>query len=388
VSTTAIADLCRAFAEPFAALGQSLEQDRRAVVISWPAVPVEIVNAAGLVPVLARGARGLTPAADAWLEPGVFPSRLRQLVEAALTGRLAGVSAILLPRTSDPDYKCFLYLREFQRRGLVAALPPILLFDLLQSDSADVPAYDAARVRDLLEELASVAGRQSTGAELRREIDAANAARAAARCLNELRRREPRVAGSEALQILGAFWQLPPAHYVELARAAAEAIGKRTPLPGPRVLLAGAPVDTPDLHAVVEAEGAVVVAELSPYGSAAAGEDVELAAATAADGLAEAFGALAEKYRRDSITPRTPAALLERRLEALFDGVDAVIVCLPPDDAVFGFDYPALRALLARRGLPHAVLRGDPALGTTTAGSEQIASLLAGTAIAKAARYG
>jgi hypothetical protein len=39
-----------------------------------------------------------------------------------LTGRLSHVARIVIPRTSDPDYKCFLYLREFVRRGVLGAL--------------------------------------------------------------------------------------------------------------------------------------------------------------------------------------------------------------------------------------------------------------------------
>src|SRR5688572_26114210 len=78
-----------------------------AAVLSWPSVPAEIVRAAGLNPLVVRGGTGPTPTADAHLEPGIFPSRIRQLVEAALTGGLSGAAGIVIPRTSDPDYKCF-----------------------------------------------------------------------------------------------------------------------------------------------------------------------------------------------------------------------------------------------------------------------------------------
>ena len=46
------------------------------------------------------------PAADRVLEPDLFPNRLRQLVEAALTERLANVAAIVLPRSSDGASLC------------------------------------------------------------------------------------------------------------------------------------------------------------------------------------------------------------------------------------------------------------------------------------------
>ncbi len=34
----------------------------------------------------------------------------------------------------------------------------------------------------------------------------------------------------------------------------------------------------------------------------------------------------------------------------MLDDVDAVVVSLPPEDAVFGWDYPALRDMLQARG--------------------------------------
>src|SRR4030095_14685591 len=99
---------------------------------------------------MGRGSSGPTPAADAHLEPGIFPNRLRRLVEDALTGRLTHAARVVIPRTSDADYKCFLYLREFVRRGVTTTLPPVVLFDLLQSRGSVAAAYDVARSRALL----------------------------------------------------------------------------------------------------------------------------------------------------------------------------------------------------------------------------------------------
>src|SRR5690348_9009627 len=107
-------------------------------VVSAPSVPPEIVRAVGLRPAFVLGSSAPTPAADAIIESEVFPSRLRHLMDAALAGRLADAACIVLPRTSDVDYKCFLYLREFVRRGVVSGLPPIILYDLLQSGGPGV----------------------------------------------------------------------------------------------------------------------------------------------------------------------------------------------------------------------------------------------------------
>ena len=40
----------------------------------------------------------------------------------------------------------------------------------------------------------------------------------------------------------------------------------------------------------------------------------------------------------------------------LYRDVDLVVVSLPAEDTAFGWDYPALRNLLQKRGIPHACL--------------------------------
>ena len=351
MTTTPIAALTAAFEQTDISAEPAAKQNGRAVVLSWPSVPIEIVRAAGLVPIVARGGLSRTASADAYLEPGIFPSRLCRLAEAALTGRVSSAARIIVPRTSDADYKFFLYLREFVRLGMVPSLPPVLLFDLLQSEGADVGSYNAARSRDLLDELRRVNKPSVTLDDVRHEITRANVARAAARRLIALRRGMPRITGAEVFPMLGAFWTMDPEVYAALAGAAADEIANRAPLAGPRVLLAGAPVDGTALHSAIEARGAVVVSEIGPWGSGAAGVDV------VCDN--DPITAVADKYREDAVGPRTPAAKLRRAIVNLLDDVDAVVVSLPTEDIAFGWDYPALRNLLQKRGIPHACLSSD-----------------------------
>jgi benzoyl-CoA reductase/2-hydroxyglutaryl-CoA dehydratase subunit BcrC/BadD/HgdB len=329
---------------------------------------------------MSRGAPGPTPAADAHLESGIFPSRLRHLVEDALTGRLAHAARIVIPRTSDADYKCFLYLREFVRRGVATALAPVVLFDLLQSRGADVPAYDAARTRALFDELSSASGRTPSADDLRTEIARANTARAAARRLVGLRCPIPRVAGTEAFPLLAAFWEMEPDRYAEMASEAASRIAARPPLAGPRVLLTGSPVDGHTLHEVIESHGAVVVDEVGPWGGGVAGDDVRIDD--------DPVAALADKYRAASIGPRTPVDALRRLTEGMLDDVDAVVVSLPPDDAVFGWDYPALRDVLQARRIPHVCLRCDPYDTPTPADHAALDAMVSAASRLQEARHG
>jgi benzoyl-CoA reductase/2-hydroxyglutaryl-CoA dehydratase subunit BcrC/BadD/HgdB len=240
-------------------------------------------------------------------------------------------------------------LKEFVRLG-TASLAPILLFDLLQSQGPDVSAYNAARMRDLLETLASVTGRRPTLDDVRDEIARTNAARAAARRLVALRRGSPKIKGADVFPLLGAFWHMAPENYSVLAAEAAVEIERRPALRAPRVLLTGSPVDGTALHDAIESRGAIVVAEVSPWGTAVAGNDV------CGD---DPMVALAGKYRTDVVGPRNPAVSLQDSIARNFDGVDAVVVSLPPDDAVFGWDYPALRGMLETKRIPYACLRGD-----------------------------
>jgi hypothetical protein len=168
--------------------------------------------------------------------------------------------------------------------------------------------------------------------------------------------------------LLGAFWQLEPERYATLADSTADTLARRVPLEWLRVLVAGVPVDAPTLHAAIEAEGAVVVAELSPFGACGTSADLGIAD--------DPFTALANHYGRESISARLPVNILMHKLGGLLGAAQAVVLSQPHDDASFGWDYPRVRELLARRSIPHAVLSGDPAFDATAEDRERIRSLL------------
>ena len=158
--------------------------------------------------------------------------------------------------------------------------------------------------------------------DLRREIERANAARRAASRLMALRRIRPRISGTDVFPLLADFWEMDPDRYAGIAGEAATAIATRQPLQGPRVLLTGAPVDAPAVHHAIESHGAIVTAEVGPWGSDAAGDDVRVDD--------DPVAALADWYRTDSIGARTPVGTMRRWMEQRLDDMDAVVVSLPP----------------------------------------------------------
>jgi hypothetical protein len=72
----------------------------------------------------------------------------------------------------------------------------------------------------------------------------------------------------------------------------------------------------------------------------------------------------------------------------MLDEVGAVVVSLPPEDAVFGWDYPALRSVLRARGLPHVCLRGDPYETPTPADHAALDAMVAAASRLQEARHG
>jgi hypothetical protein len=78
-----------------------------------------------------------------------------------------------------------------------------------------------------------------------------------------------------------------------------------------------------------------------------------------------------------------------RRLTAsMLDDVDAVVVSLPSEDAVFGWDYPALRDVLRARRVPYVCLRCDPHETPTAADHAALDAMVSAASQLQEARHG
>jgi hypothetical protein len=74
--------------------------------------------------------------------------------------------------------------------------------------------------------------------------------------------------------------------------------------------------------------------------------------------------------------------------ERMLNDVDAVVVSSPPDDAVFGWDYPALREMFEARRLPHVCLRGDPHEAPTSVDHAALAAMVSTASRLQEPRHG
>ena len=336
----------------------AMEQHRAgAPVIGFTAntVPYELLRAAGAAPVLISPQGTATPLADEWMEP-VFDHSIRVTFDRVLAGDWSFLSLLIAPRTSEQQYKLFLYLREAARQGC-ANLPPTCLYDLLHTRTPRSQRYGLERTKELTQRLAEITGQPITDESLTAAIHESNAARAAIRQLLRLRRRaKPKLSGAEAMALIGAWNFMDRKTFAELAAQAVCELKKLPSLNGPRLLIKGAALDHPHLHQALESHGAVVVAEDDWHGARAAGRDIALGK----DLLACVF----RKYYRDAESPRVyPTEVADRwfECEALHDGIDGVVFYLPPEDDIRGWDYPQQKQFLDERGIPSLLARAEVA---------------------------
>jgi benzoyl-CoA reductase/2-hydroxyglutaryl-CoA dehydratase subunit BcrC/BadD/HgdB len=349
---SAIATLVECFAQPLHHAHVRHAAGDTVVGASAHTVPWEILRAAGLSPVVVRATRRTAHFCDEFLEPGIFSPRIRALFESALAGDVSFLSALVFARTSEQDYKAYLYLREVAREGRGDGLPPLWFYDLLHSPSAHAYQYGLARTRELADRLEAMAGRPIRADDLEAAVAESNASRAAVRRLLVLRRHAPRLAGSEALALTGSFFLIDRNRYTALASRAADEAGQRAPFAGPRLILAGAWLDDSRLHALLESHGAVVIAEDGGWGSRGAGNDIE----TDKDPVAAIF----DKYYRDGPSVRQfPPADRAWLHDLSASEIDGVVFYLPPHDSVIGWDVPLERRRLDALDIPTFVIRDD-----------------------------
>lgn len=353
VKGEAAARLFWTFDNPMAEAMKRAKDGVPVVGITSNTVPREIVRAAGFFPVLLNARKGPTPNADLFMEP-VFETRIRRIFDRLVAGDWSFLRLLIIPRTSQHEYKLYLYLREVIRQGLGSKVPPLYLYDLLHSRSSSSRHYGVARTKELGSRLWSLNERAADPDALAAAVEAYNAVRRTIQKLLGFRRSpNPRLSGTDALPLIGANYFMDPSEYVALAETAALNVAQQEPIRGPHVMVKGTTLDHIGLHRAIESVGAVVVAEDDWWGSRSVGQEV----IAGPDPIVSIF----EKYYLDAPSPRVfpPDSADEWfRREALQD-IDGVVFYYPPEDDVFGWDFPRQKAFLQEKGIPSLLVRED-----------------------------
>jgi len=332
-------------------------------------VPWELIRAAGCFPVLIGPNLDVldkpTPFADSLMEP-VFDSRIQAIFNEILSGAWSFLRLLIIPRTSEPEHKLYLYLREVARQKLDDKQPPPYLYDLLHTQSPISRKYGIDRTGVLMQRLKEIGPISSTS--LSKAIKESNDAREALRRLQNLRR-NARITGSNAHTISGALYFMDRMEYAKLVNEVCREYKSAKPLHGPRLLVKGMPLHHARLHQALEVHGAVVVAEDDWWGARAVDANIG-----PARGVVSLIRAIFENYYLRAPSPRVyPAAAADRWFQrAVQRGVDGVVFYLPPDDDVYGWDYPRQRDFLHERGIPSLLVREDAGRGLSAETNAQI----------------
>jgi benzoyl-CoA reductase/2-hydroxyglutaryl-CoA dehydratase subunit BcrC/BadD/HgdB len=315
------------------------------------AVPVELILAAGAFPLAMHGDPAEdTPLAERFIDDD-FDGELKSVYQRVVSGYYNGADLIVIPRSSNGYLYLYYFLLETRRMLPDHAFPEVVLFDVLNTPYWSTGRYVQGRLLALKEKLEQVCGRTIGEAGLREAIAAVNRSRSALQALNGLRR-EGRVQGSELLAFVAAAGCIGPEAAGELASEAVAQYSGAAAKTGMRLMVKGALQGDTGFYELVEALGALVVAD-----DHAAGEgSFEHLVDPAQDPVA----ALTEHYHLHVHGVRSfPQAAQDRRFMGIVEaaGVEGVVFVHDEFDDTLGWDYPEQKRLLDERGIPSVFLQ-------------------------------
>jgi hypothetical protein len=195
-----------------------------------------------------------------------------------------------------------------------------------------------------------------TAAAVAAAVTEGNRRRAAQREVLALRQAGA-LSGSQAMEVLGARYLMPPGAYLD-AVCDLLADPPAAPAPqaaaGPRLVAVTAErLYHTRLHETAEEAGATIGAELDWWGSAGVDEQISPPGSPLA--------AVTGHYRSAVYSPQRSRADRQRMLLSAVESVaaDGVLFYLPPSDTELGWEVPAFIAALADAGVPALVIRHD-----------------------------
>lgn len=325
------------------------------------AVPLEIISAAGFVPVRIKGDPGKAVSkADSRMEGLVCPF-LRSAFDLTLDGRYDYVDGIVIPHTCDSVSRTY----EVWKRNL--HMPYFHFLNVPHLDGAPSMEFFKQILRTFIKSLEQFTGTKISEESLAAAVEAYNANRRAVRALYDLRKTDqPLISGVEMMKLLVAAKALPVEESTALVRKVADEVKGRKvsstqkPL---RVMLVGDQIDDTTLTEIIEKAGAQVVMDDLSVGSKLYFADME-ATRDPVDGIAEYYlkKVSLPTFYRDS------GGSYEENLELRFGhlkrfvsefSVDAVILLVYKNCDPYGFEVPATTSYVESLGTPLYYVEDD-----------------------------
>lgn len=330
-------------------------------------VPEELILAAGAFPVrLAGDPQERSEIADHYMEE-YFDGEVRSIFGALVAGKFDFVDLVIIPRNSEVYLQLYYLLLQMPKWEPASRIPPLHLFDLLQTPNWTTGQYRIGRLRAMAARLEALSRKAVTDDGLRAAIRTTNASRRLLREASQLwQGPAPALDGVDALKVIGSASAMAREEHDAALRALIAdpppaLAGRR-----PRLLLKGSPQSDPRFTALIEEAGGAIVAHDHLWG------DRTYDTPIAEDG--DPWEALSQHYGCHIPSPREyPQALADSRFLALAQKADVAGVVFHHDewDDTLGWEYPDQKVMLDRHGIASVFLKRqrwfDPPMAEQTA---------------------
>lgn len=331
--------------------------------------PVEIITAAGLVPVRLRGdVNAPITKADAHMETIVCPF-VRNVFDAVLKGTYEYLDGIVVPHLCDSTS------RTYDTWAYNVQLP--YSFFLNVPHASDQPSIDffKAVLGTFIKSLEGLTGTRITDEALAQSVKAHNRNRGMMRQLYALRQANlPLISGVEMTQVLVAAMGMPVDESTRLIASVIDEVKGRAPKAkssdSARIMIVGDQIDNTAMVEIVENTGAWVVMDDMSIGAKIYWLDV--------DETKNPLDGIAERYLRKIPLPTTFVGVgkpYQESLEDRFGHIRGYVKDFSVNGAVlfiykycdpYGFEVPALKSYIEALGVP--VLYLEDEYSTSTVG--------------------
>jgi len=343
------------------------DQGKKVIAYLCSLVPVEIITAAGLVPLRIRGdVHEPITKGDTQLEAIACPF-VRSCFDIALKGKYDFCDGLIIPHACDSMARTY----SVWRYSL--GLPYSHFINLPHAVSGPSMEFFAAELNTFRKSLGRFAKKEISDEDLAEAIHLYNVNRDKAKALYGLRKSNPPlISGTEITKVLTVGMSLPVAESNELFDDVLGELGQRKEVPlqkAPRIMVDGACVDNIDFISLVEDSGANVVVDSLCIGTRDYWPHVDVGG--------DPMEAIAHRYLDKINCPRTyrkkVGETYEEDLEARFGDigslskefeVDGVILYIYKYCDPFGFEVSSRKAYLDSLKIPVLYLEDEYSAGT------------------------
>ena len=316
--------------------------------------PVEIMTAAGLVPLRLKGfPNEPITKADAYMETIVCPF-VRNVFDAVLRGKYDYLDGMVMP------HQCDSMDRTNDVWSYNLGLPYWHFLNIPHLTDGPSMEFMTHILELFISTLEEFTGNKIRNEDLSRAIKEHNKNRRRLKDLYRLRKgNPPLISGVEMTKVLVAAMSLPVSESSRLVEGMVSEVKARGALPGDgrtRIMIIGDQIDNPAVAQIIEEAGAWLVMDDTSMGSKICWPEV--------DETSNPLQAMSEYYLRKITLPTTyvgAGATYQENLEARFGhireyieefNVNGVLLLINKYCDPYGFEVPAIKGFIEDCGVP------------------------------------